>query len=529
MVGHALSLRAAAKRGLSGVVPLARVGVAAGVLVAGALQVGCDRRATQLLIDVSSNLEPADRACIFVEAGPYVGGTTTFTARQELSVDMISESFGVVPPLGDPDARIEVRVSALRDCGDDPATAAVVSRTIRTGFIRERTVEIPIFLSRECVGVPCGVDLDCDRGRCVPVDVEPMMTDAGPPTTPDAGIPPSGCMPRGPVAWFTGAPISFGFDAVESGGGTALAALASNSTGTAAYYEPMGGTPSLERDVYGALSAMDVLARPDGSLLTVDVDTEGNPRLNEFQSGGFPSGLGIPAIGTLPRRALVRVGANAWYAWVDGNMGNQTDFAEAVGGSPGGFNLGTLAAPGTTEVTLGHGGVAAWVNGTTCTLARFSPEGIPMGTAPIDGMMECHTPEPFVSDTGGYGIAFTGRDDGGTEGVFFRSYDASLAPREAAPIRIGVPAVNIVALAGTAGGFSLLAVTSAPPAIQGFHVDADGDVVAIGSVAIEGSETAADLATLRASRVREELYVAWRTPTRVSYSVLCDAYLGRDL
>jgi hypothetical protein len=85
----------------------------------------------------------------------------------------------------------------------------------------------------------------------------------------------------------------------------------------------------------------------------------------------------------------------------------------------------------------------------------------------------------------------------------------------------------MLARAATAGG--VVVVTSDGSAINGWHVDADADVATLGEVAVTGDESAADLATFRASRAGREIYVAWRTSTQARYSVICDPYLGADL
>ena len=239
---------------------------------------GCLRPATQLLILLDSDLAPEDRACLFVEAGRYEPGGTVYTSQSMLRVTSLPTSFGVTPPGGDPSARVELRVSASRSCGATPT----VTRTIRTAFLASESVDIPMFLSRECVGVPCGVDLDCDRGRCVPVEVQPG-NDAGPIVASDAGTTP-GCTPRGPTVWYEGAPVAIGFDATEIGGRPSIGGAISELDTTWGYFAPPGQTPVVEGELGGTV-AIDALVRTDEWVFTFNLDNFGTPRVGTFARG----------------------------------------------------------------------------------------------------------------------------------------------------------------------------------------------------------------------------------------------------
>jgi hypothetical protein len=91
----------------------------------------------------------------------------------EAGVD-IPFSFGVVPLRGEASRRVVIELTAFPRTG-----ARVVVRAI-TGFVPRETRRVPMFISRNCEGVVCGVDQTCDEsGQCVPATVAP-----GPPVIP---------------------------------------------------------------------------------------------------------------------------------------------------------------------------------------------------------------------------------------------------------------------------------------------------------------------------------------------------------
>jgi hypothetical protein len=178
------------------------VGVVAALVLA-----GCTRPATLLVVSVDSDLPLERRACVHVEVlrvdEPDVTTETFFHASSDRTPRGETPfSFSVTPPAGDARRRVEIRVSALREgdaCRTDTSSAAdvVVTRRVRTGFLPEQALLVPVFLADACVDVACGTDETCDAGRCVPADVDPgtlrpvrpgeELSDAGPAR--DAGPP----------------------------------------------------------------------------------------------------------------------------------------------------------------------------------------------------------------------------------------------------------------------------------------------------------------------------------------------------
>jgi hypothetical protein len=160
------------------VVSLLRVSV---VVVAACCSVlpACSRRATQLVVRVDSDLDADDIGCVHVavrlleETGPSehvfrlgAGGASGIE---------LPFSFGVAPPDGDARRRVELTVSAMAaasaGCRDEHLVSAdvTVQRRLRTGFLSEQTLLVPVYLDRRCEQVVCGDDSTCESGICVTV------------------------------------------------------------------------------------------------------------------------------------------------------------------------------------------------------------------------------------------------------------------------------------------------------------------------------------------------------------------------
>ncbi|MBN8614926.1 MAG: hypothetical protein J0L92_30280 [Deltaproteobacteria bacterium] len=172
------------------------VSVSAACAFALALVAGCSFPATQLLVVVDSDYLDEELSTIevrtyevdefrasFPESVPVELRTLQVRRMSEAGVD-IPFSFGVVPLRGDASRRVVIELTAFPRAG-----ARVVVRAI-TGFVPRETRRVPMFISRNCEGVVCGVDQTCDEsGQCVPATVAP-----GPPVIPgeefdDAGVP----------------------------------------------------------------------------------------------------------------------------------------------------------------------------------------------------------------------------------------------------------------------------------------------------------------------------------------------------
>lgn len=155
----------------------------------------CTRNATQLLVEVESDVVSADSyRCVRVEVlrFPLEPEREAASLPYPRSESPVPFSLGVVPPDGDASRRVQL-VAEIRADGCDVRTptepAPHVRRTIRTGFLAEQTIRIPIFLAERCAGVVCGDEESCspDTGRCEPI---PVIDPASPPVAVDAGRPP---------------------------------------------------------------------------------------------------------------------------------------------------------------------------------------------------------------------------------------------------------------------------------------------------------------------------------------------------
>jgi len=191
---------------------LAAVWVVACAVSVGA---GCSRPATQLVVVVDSDLTvPSETVSVrarvraLERADAREPRTFALTGPGSLTLPF---SFGVVPPDGDATRRVELVVEAL-----DAAGEVVVSRLVRTGFVRNQSLRLPVFLATQCRDVLCAADLACERGTCVPAEVAPETlvpvrpgeeladastgADAG--SSVDAG-PPSACTPVPTRVWLS--------------------------------------------------------------------------------------------------------------------------------------------------------------------------------------------------------------------------------------------------------------------------------------------------------------------------------------
>ena len=171
------------------------------------LLASCVRPATQLLAVVETDAAETAYTCVRIEAVPHPrrtpprGGTLGAVVPAQLELPF---SVGIVPPDGDARARIEI-VAELRNdtCAERAPGEAPprVRRTIRTGFLPEQSLRLPIFLGDRCLDVLCSAEETCDAstGSCTPIpDIDPLeleiairgseIRDAGPPRM-DAPLP----------------------------------------------------------------------------------------------------------------------------------------------------------------------------------------------------------------------------------------------------------------------------------------------------------------------------------------------------
>ena len=140
-----------------------------------ALLTSCTTPATQLLVVVDSDAPPPGCYGVLVSriTEPNIvepGATHTYFTAPTTRGPF---SFGIAPPSGNFNQRVQVSVEMLRSCAEPSATERIIRRTVRTGFVENRTLRLPIFLSAQCEA--CDATTTCqERGTsCVPVpDVE---------------------------------------------------------------------------------------------------------------------------------------------------------------------------------------------------------------------------------------------------------------------------------------------------------------------------------------------------------------------
>jgi len=169
-------------------------------VLATSLLCGCSRPPTQLLVVVGSDLLARDLQCVHV-AVARVGDSAAPTERWfyvhaagEPRVS-IPFSFGVTAPDQDATQRVEIAVSAVRGaCGDalDPAAVSTTDR-VRTGFLPQQAVRVPMYLSRSCVGLVCPEGSECRQGTCAdpvrePGTLEPVDQGGEIPAMPDVNV-----------------------------------------------------------------------------------------------------------------------------------------------------------------------------------------------------------------------------------------------------------------------------------------------------------------------------------------------------
>lgn len=145
--------------------------VSALVAVIGA---ACTVGPTQLVVVVSTDV-PSGYTCVRAEVneidGPNGPTDRAFQTPGEVSLPF---SFGIAPA----DPRSTARVEIAVELRDDRCEARVVGearplvrRVVRTRYLPEQSLRVPVFLGARCVTQVCADGLTCDpaSGSCVPI------------------------------------------------------------------------------------------------------------------------------------------------------------------------------------------------------------------------------------------------------------------------------------------------------------------------------------------------------------------------
>ena len=169
------------------------------------LGLGCTET-TQLIVAVDTDFEvPAELDRIDAYS-LRSDGTSSGVLSWDLTSQPVPFSFGVAPKSGDEDLQITIVVEG------HAGAALRVAATARTGFVRGESRRLPIFLAKDCVGVPCADEQTCSAGACVSDEVPPESLAPYDPSTEldvprkDAGVVQDGGEPD------TGVPEDAGID-----------------------------------------------------------------------------------------------------------------------------------------------------------------------------------------------------------------------------------------------------------------------------------------------------------------------------
>lgn len=134
---------------------------------------GCTAPTSQLVVVVDSDLVvPTELGSVRVTTS-HEG---TMVAQLDFAVALVASetkvtvpfSFGIVPVDGDASRRIRVVVEALDSLG-----APVVSTSASVGFIRGRSLVLPMYLAKSCIAIECPSGQTCTRNGCVPEAIDP--------------------------------------------------------------------------------------------------------------------------------------------------------------------------------------------------------------------------------------------------------------------------------------------------------------------------------------------------------------------
>ncbi len=131
------------------------------------LLVSCGNDLTEILVVVDSDLAvPMGLDAVRVD----VSGVEAMSASGTLTgadAEPLPRTVGIVHSGG------SLGPLTVTVVGSAMGTEVVSARAV-TSFVRGRTLVLPIFLSRRCVGVSCGNGETCARGSCGSADVDPV-------------------------------------------------------------------------------------------------------------------------------------------------------------------------------------------------------------------------------------------------------------------------------------------------------------------------------------------------------------------
>jgi len=171
--------------------------IVVGLLVAiTALAGGCgddDGVRTALLVGVDTDYRVTDELemlrvrTLEVDGGALVSSVELTLAPTDDLEPGVGEfpvplSFVIEPLGGDARRRVRLEIDALRTAGD---RVPLFTRSAVTGFIRGRTLQLPMFLARQCANVVCEEGFTCTENGCEPELRDPEDLEDAPETAGD--------------------------------------------------------------------------------------------------------------------------------------------------------------------------------------------------------------------------------------------------------------------------------------------------------------------------------------------------------
>ena len=430
------------------------------------LLAACTNAATQLIVTVDSDLPASYVVSVHALARPGdtsaglgvdsrfdlsgAGGPASFT---------LPLSFGVVPPDGDAARPVELRVEAL-----DSAGLVTVVRVARTGFVSEKTLHLPIFLSDACRAVTCAPELTCDRGVCVspevPVtslrEVRPgdELRDAGAPSALDAGPRPD----AGPVV--CDEVTTTGVTGAASLGAIAVTARGANvgwgyqaGANAIAYRVPSANVNQLGSVI--ATATIGVALADDGNIGLLYTSAGFGPRLR-WPAGGTTTHA-LPAYGGI--RPLV----------ADGNTFNVLSGTSALtvirvttaDVASGAMPVTSAAISNPTLGAMANGFLVAYTEAGSCTVQAFDATGVSLG---MMATADCRLADATQLDDGRFAVAWLRASD---RSVWTAVLSADLTARaDEAQVGAANATVDLVQISALAGGHARVAWVDALPSIR---------------------------------------------------------------
>jgi hypothetical protein len=290
------------------------------------LTLACDRPATQLIVVVDTDYTvPGElgfiRAIVRDENEIETSSLERdLVASQNAADDTHATmpcSFAVVPKGGDASRTVIVEIEGF----DQRGGRSLVVRRAVTGFVKEETRLLTLFLAKSCEGLDCGAGQTCTENGCASDDVDPNSL---PRATPgNEFVPP------------TDGGTDAGLDGGDSDGGPDSGATDGGDAGTPddagamdADCPPAPSTPSL----IGTVNLPHFIDQP---LLAADVDGDGVGEIVaahggsgssavsviDFDACGAPSFVTTTLSGDLRRAPAFVVGMSGPEIWLPFRLG----------------------------------------------------------------------------------------------------------------------------------------------------------------------------------------------------------------